>query len=278
MLVAPVDYRNIEKPQGLNVYQRAEEEFQLKKAMAMAEAQARKDAMDMKRQEMSQPDFKVVGNQIVQMDRATGQVQPVYEAPSRFDWQTVQDPSLGFGQVNTVTGEFKPFATANKEAQADEKKTAGKREFEDGLANLAQRYTSLKQMGGITSTNESGLSNLGARASASGVGQFLGGTFGTREQAERDKIAGEVPLLTQAIKNATGMSAQQMNSNVELQTFLRSLGDPKNSYEANMEIIANLSRRFGTGEVANEIGVPAPAFSGSTQPQSSGQWTIEAVD
>ncbi len=37
MLVAPVDYRNIEKPQGLNVYQRAEEEFQLKKQLAKAQ-------------------------------------------------------------------------------------------------------------------------------------------------------------------------------------------------------------------------------------------------
>lgn len=37
MLVAPVDYKNIEKPQGYNAYQRAEEEFQLKKALAQAQ-------------------------------------------------------------------------------------------------------------------------------------------------------------------------------------------------------------------------------------------------
>lgn len=253
-LVAPVDYKNVEKPQGYNAYQRAEEEFQLKKALAQAQVM-----------KAMQPEskFKVVGNQIVRMDEATGSVEPVYEAPSKYDWQTVQDPNLGFGQVNTATGEFKPFPVANKATAAAEKKTEGKQEFEDSLANLANRYTELKKMGGITSTAEGGLSNMGASLSASGFGQTLGGFFGTKEQSERNKIAGEVPLLTQAIKNATGMSAQQMNSNVELQTFLKALGDPKNDYEANMEIIKNLSKKYGTGEVAGAYESAPPMSNGA---------------
>lgn len=267
-LVAPVNYRNVQQPVSLNEYQRAEQEFQLRKAAALGELQARKDMMDLKRQEMSHPDFKVVGNQVVKIDRATGQVLPVHEAPVKFDWQTVQDPNMGYGQVNTVTGEFKPFAIANKAAEAENKKVAGKQEFEDSLANLAQRYSALKEMGGITSTGQGGLSNLGASLSTSGIGQSIGGLFGTKEQSERNKIAGEVPLLTQAIKNATGMSAQQMNSNVELQTFLKALGDPRNDYEANIEILKNLSKKYGTGEVAQSYGA-APA---------QGQWKIEAVE
>lgn len=49
----PVDYTRVEKPVGYNAYKRAEEEFQLKKALAMAEVQARQDANEMKRQEMN---------------------------------------------------------------------------------------------------------------------------------------------------------------------------------------------------------------------------------
>ncbi len=52
----------------------------------------------------------------------------------------------------------------------------------------------------------------------------------------------------QAIKEATGMSAQQMNSNVELQTFLRAATDPTLSIQANLEAINNLSKLYGLGQ------------------------------
>jgi hypothetical protein len=49
------------------------------------------------------------------------------------------------------------------------------------------------------------------------------------------------------------MSAQQMNSNAEMQMYLRAATDPSLSYEANLDAMANLDRLFGTGEIAKEI-------------------------
>ena len=57
------------------------------------------------------------------------------------------------------------------------------------------------------------------------------------------------PLLLQGIKEATGMSAQQMNSNVELQLYLAAATDPTISLQSNIDALNNLSQLFGTGEV-----------------------------
>jgi hypothetical protein len=55
------------------------------------------------------------------------------------------------------------------------------------------------------------------------------------------------------IKNATGMSAQQMNSNAEMQLYLNAATNPQLSYEANLEALKNLDRLYGLGGVAKEI-------------------------
>ena len=254
----PVDPSIIGKFNSFADYQRANQEFEQRKALQQAQImQAQAQAVKLSRPEQMTPYQAAT---LALQEKALNQK----ETPQ---WQMMDSPEFGKGQKNLRTGEFKPLAAANKADAAVEAKIKGKQEFEDSLANLATRYTKLKELGGITSVNDGGLSNAGAAMSASGVGQSLGGLFGTKEQSERNKIAGEVPLLTQSIKNATGMSAQQMNSNVELQTFLKSLGDPKNDYESNMEIIKNLSKKFGTGEVAG-------AYGGGNDPLASARDAI----
>jgi hypothetical protein len=74
----------------------------------------------------------------------------------------------------------------------------------------------------------------------------------------------------QQIKNATGMSARQMDSNVELQNTLNSLSDPRQGYEAAINIIENLRKTYGLGG-----GAPAtePALRGTAggQPAAPAQ-------
>lgn len=61
------------------------------------------------------------------------------------------------------------------------------------------------------------------------------------------------------------MSAQQMNSNVELQTFLRAATDPTLSIQANIEAINNLSKLYGLGkEFQIEKGEVKPVAAGKT--------------
>jgi hypothetical protein len=126
----------------------------------------------------------------------------------------------------------------------------GKTQLADDLDNLRGAFQTLDQMRAIPSTERNVLSNLGSATAASGVGQMLGRATGTEAQVERDVINSARMRLVNSIKNATGMSAQQLNSNVELQTMLRSISDPGQSVEAALRIIDDIDNAYVKGSGA----------------------------
>jgi hypothetical protein len=71
--------------------------------------------------------------------------------------------------------------------------------------------------------------------------------------------------LVNSIKNATGMSAQQLNSNVELQTMLKSISDPGQSVQAALRIIDDIDDAYvkGDGKMRKR---GAPAAAGALSP------------
>jgi len=137
------------------------------------------------------------------------------------------------------------------------------------INDLKGYYDILNKEKAITSTKRPGSVNAGARMGASDVGQLLGSALGTEAQSARDSIAQTRPLLLQAIKNATGMSAKQMDSNTELQLYLSTATDPKKSLEANMQALARLDQLYGLGM---NPGLPGatPAGSGVNPPLPPG--------
>lgn len=160
-------------------------------------------------------------------------------------------------------------AREKKEAAATTKADA-KSQLTDIVSNLKKNYETLREEGGIVSEQDTGLANIGARISSSGLGQLAGGAIGTRTQAERQKIEQTRPLLLNLIKNATGMSAQQMNSNAEMQLYLNAATNPQLSYEANMEALKNLDRLYGLGNVAKDIESEMKKPKKSSGPSRSG--------
>lgn len=136
---------------------------------------------------------------------------------------------------------------ASKAIQDKSSKNSAKEQLSALVADLGNDYSNLKKTGSIVSSGTSGLDNIGAKISSSGVGQFFGSTVGTEAQSTRQAIAQKRPLLLNLIKNATGMSAQQMNSNAEMQLYLQAATDPTLSYEANMSALENLDKMFGLG-------------------------------
>ena len=154
-------------------------------------------------------------------------------------------------QLQKMLAEPKLTAAQEKVEQKAEAKT----QLTDIVSDLATKYKNLRDMGAIVSSTDSGLGvgNVGARLSASGFGQAVGGAFGTKAQTERESIEQTRPLLLNLIKNATGMSAQQMNSNAEMQLYLNAATNPKLSYEANMEALRPLDKLVGIGTVAKQI-------------------------
>lgn len=156
-----------------------------------------------------------------------------------------------------------------KKASEAEPKVKAAKDVESLLDDMAASYNSLKELGSITDTSGGALANALASVKISGVGQFIGGRIGTKTQEQVNNISTARPLLLQAIKNATGMTASQMNSNRELQFFLDAATDPKLGYQANMKAIERLKSLYGLGAIsartAERAGAPAaPAAPGAT--------------
>jgi len=149
--------------------------------------------------------------------------------------------SVGAPGVIGIVGETaaQKKAREKQETKESEQKTA-KEALAGELNNQRFYYQQLDKLGGITSTQRSGLENLSASAASSGLGQALGRTFGTEEQAYRDSIKSSKLRLLMAIAKVTGQKSGQLNSNVELQTWLDGLSDPKQGIEAAEENIANI--------------------------------------
>lgn len=169
--------------------------------------------------------------------------------------QMAQSLMIAQGQqaITGMLAQEKVSAAQEKREQAATTKSEAKSQLSDIVGSLKKNYETLKEQGGIVSAQESGFGNIGARISSSGIGQALGGAVGTKTQEERQKIEQTRPLLLNLIKNATGMSAQQMNSNAEMQLYLNAATNPQLSYEANLEALKNLDRLYGLGGVAKEI-------------------------
>lgn len=148
---------------------------------------------------------------------------------------------------------------------------AGKTQLADDLDNLRASFETLNKMQAIPSTERGVMSNISSATAASGVGQMLGRATGTEAQVERDVINSARQRLVNSIKNATGMSAQQLNSNVELQTMLKSISDPGQSVQAAMRIIDDIEKAYvkGFGQLPkrSQTGVVTskPATSSSTK-------------
>jgi hypothetical protein len=121
---------------------------------------------------------------------------------------------------------------------------------DDTLGKIMAAYDKLRDLKAITSTNQTAVENLKATASAK-TGSTLGAAVGSEAQTQRQIIKNLRQALLNDIKAATGMSSKAIDSNVELQAFLNSLGDPENqSYEAAITTIGELSSKYAGGALS----------------------------
>ena len=137
-----------------------------------------------------------------------------------------------------------PGGPADQKAQTV---NAGRETVDTLITGLQDKYNLLKNSGGITSTSQGAMTNVPAYLSSSGFGQTFGKTFATENQSARNTIAQSRPLLLQAIARATGMSSKQMDSNTELQMYLKAATDPTLDYEANTYALNQLQTLYGLG-------------------------------
>jgi hypothetical protein len=181
----------------------------------------------------------------------TGQV--VYTAPAA--------SARAEGAAPAAAG---PKPTAAQVAKA-EAQTQARAALSQDLQTVLGYYEQLNTMGGMVSPERTAAENIIASARTSGPGQVAERTVGTKAQTLRDNISNSRQRLLSHIKNATGASAQQMNSNVELQTWLNALTNPSQSIETVRETLGQLDSVISG--VRNQI--EREARSGAGRPSAA---------
>jgi hypothetical protein len=199
--------------------------------------------------------FNDFQNQMTPYQRQSLAIQAGNQAQSRVP--------MGYRMKQDGTLEAIPGGPADQKALTV---NAGRETVDTLVTGLKGQYDILKEGGGIT-TKDNTFMNIPAFISSTGVGQTTGKLFGTQNQSARNTIAQSRPLLLQAIKKATGASAKEMDSNVELQMYLRAATDPTLDYEANIYALEQLQTLYG-------IGGTAPAGS-TLDNKPMGGWRIK---
>jgi hypothetical protein len=185
-------------------------------------------------------------------------------------------------QLKASIDQLKASTAQAKATQTQQAKTsvatAGQATISELANKLSGLYDKLDEGGGIVSTKMREGSNVGRAISGSYLGRATGHVLGSENQRIRESIENTRPLLLQAIKSATGMSAKQMDSNVELKMYLMAATDPTKSLESNKEALATLVRLYGIGGVgvANGGDVAAPAAPVTPARKTKDQLDYEA--
>jgi hypothetical protein len=174
------------------------------------------------------------------------------------------------GYRYTPTGDLEAIPggpAAVKQGEVQSKQETGRLQAFDILDSLGDAYSELDRMKAIPSQQRGALSNVLSSVAASPVGQVAERALGTNAQTQRDVASSARLQLFAAVKNATGLSSQQLNSNVEFTTWLNSLTDPSRSIETNKTILENM-RKFvdsnGTYST-KQGGKPAQPASGRSE-------------
>lgn len=165
----------------------------------------------------------------------------------RVDAKAYKGGTLGSPGVLGISG--KEPTAAKREEQVGQ----GRETVSGIVSELRGKYEELSKSGGIVDPEKGVLSNIIAGVASSGPGQFAGNIVGTENQSSRNTIAQTRPLLLNAIKQATGMSAKQMDSNAELKMYLAAATDPKLDIKANLAALDNLDRLYGLGSQAGNV-------------------------
>jgi hypothetical protein len=161
--------------------------------------------------------------------------------------------------IGMTPGSQAPTAAERAKLQKVEK---GRNAVDEILTKIGGYYAELDKLRGVPSTERNVFSNVAAYSGA--AMPFVGRATGSKEQQLRDQITQIRSALVREIKNATNMSAQELNSNVELQLALEAATDPMISIQANAETLRNLSTLYGEGKLADGQNQPATQAAGGT--------------
>ena len=178
---------------------------------------------------------------------------------------TIEDVVLPSGEtikvtVNSKTGKVErlmlgdetlaPKAVPLSESQVkQEALLKGKKDVDLILGMLLNDYNALDEMQAIPSDERPVAENLPNYLAGTALGQEAGKAQATKAQTIRNNVQSNARFLLTAIKNATGMSAQEMNSIPELKALQEAATNPTQSIQSIRRIISNASLIYGEGKL-----------------------------
>jgi hypothetical protein len=174
--------------------------------------------------------------------------------------------SLGQGNQAIAQGrEDDRRAAAQAKVDAANAKVEDSRARASGLLDqLDTNVDLLDQNKGITSTSRGPLSNAISWAQNTGPGQVLGKMAGTTNQSARNNIENLATNLVLELKNAKGLGASQMNSNMELQRYLTAVGGGQNyDAESLRAAVKNARTLLGVSKSGGAVPAPTPQSGGA---------------
>ena len=224
--------------------------------------------------------------------RGTGlpgsQAVPAFAAgglPTFMGGPQIQPPinMMGAAPVNAMAAPQQPLPPVAQAAPipAPQPVTVGTRKQIKGQSNIDKTldkmlgtYDQLVTSGDMISSQTAAADPLGT------VGRYLKGTsfgqetekaLGSKAQDKRNRISALRGQLLQDIKEATGQTSKELDSNFELKSALERLGDPTMSIESIRAIVSDLSSRYGSGKIKlpEEAAAPAAAPPANRPPLSS---------
>jgi hypothetical protein len=191
---------------------------------------------------------KEVGDNLISYDQYGRELGREKVGMTAYQSKILSQGRIPVGFAMKVDGTLEPIIGGPADIKT-QLKDQGALDFDTQVLNLRTKYKQLDEMGGIVNPDKSTISNIIAGAESSGLGQIVGGKLGTQSQSIRNEIAQARPLLLQSIKQATGMSSKQMDSNAELQLYLRSATDPNIDIKANLAALDNIQSLYGSGKL-----------------------------
>jgi len=184
------------------------------------------------------------GSSVVPLDRLAAEAQVKRETPAEAAART------------------RAVAAANAEAETAKKtaeKAPGRNQVSTLIKKVRAAYEQLDKAEAIPSETRGGFANAMDYFASSSLGREAQKMVGTKTSKYLSEIINSRKLLATAIKNATGMSAQEMNSNVELQMTLDALTDPTQGIEAARTTLDTLEELYGAPRAAAPAAAPRAA-------------------
>jgi hypothetical protein len=123
----------------------------------------------------------------------------------------------------------------------------GKENLSKLLGRLTDTINELDESEGIANPDKGVFHNLKSYVQSSEYGQRAGAALATENQSKRKQMLNMRTVVSNLVRQASGMSAKAFDSNYELQTYLNSIADPQVDKYANLVAIDVLDQSFGLG-------------------------------